>query len=141
MAEAKVAKAEREYDRLKDGPDPDEVAMAELQLANAEADLTVSQSNLEESVIIAPMDGTVLAVTAEVGDNVAGSFITMADLSQLYLEIFLDETDMDKIEVGFEAVVETLSDGTALPASQFHGHTVGLSMVQGGHHPVPMRHS
>ncbi|KPK92107.1 MAG: hypothetical protein AMJ88_11880, partial [Anaerolineae bacterium SM23_ 63] len=49
LAQAKVAEAEREYERLKDGPDPDEVAMAELQLTNAKAALAVSQRNLEES--------------------------------------------------------------------------------------------
>jgi multidrug efflux pump subunit AcrA (membrane-fusion protein) len=120
IAEAKVAKAEREYERLKDGPDPDEIAMAELQLANAEAALVVSQRNLEESVIVAPMNGTILAVTAEVGENVAGSFITMADLSQLYLEIFLDETDMDKIDVDYE--VEVIFD--ALPDRVLTGRVI-----------------
>jgi multidrug efflux pump subunit AcrA (membrane-fusion protein) len=120
LAEAKVAEAEREYERLKNGPDPDEIAMAELQLANAEAALAVSQSDLEESVIVAPMDGTVLAVTAEVGDDVSKSFVTLADLSQLYLEIFLDETDTDKIDVDYE--VEVYFD--ALPDRVFTGRIV-----------------
>jgi RND family efflux transporter MFP subunit len=120
LAEAKVAEAEREYERLKNGPDPDEIAMAEVQLANAEAALAVSQSDLEESVILAPMDGTVLAVTAEVGDDVSKSFITLTDLSQLYLEIFLDETDMDKIDVDYE--VEVYFD--ASPDRVFTGRVV-----------------
>ena len=120
LAEAKVAEAEREYERLKDGPDPDEVAMAELQLTNAEAALAESQRNLEESIIVASMDGTVLAVTAEVGDDVSKSFITLADLDQLYLEIFLDEMDMDKIDVDYE--VEVFFD--ALPDRVFTGRVV-----------------
>jgi len=119
-AEAKVAEAEQAYERVKDGPDPDEVTMAELQLANAEASLVVSQRNLEESVIVAPINGTILAVTAEVDENVSGSFITLADLSQLYLEIFLDETDMDKIDVDYE--VEVIFD--ALPDLVFTGRVV-----------------
>jgi HlyD family secretion protein len=122
LAEAKVAEAEREYERLKDGPDPDEIAMAELQLTDAEAALAVSQSNLEESVITAPMDGTVLSVTAGVGDNVSGSFITLADLSQLYLDIYLDEADLDKIHVDYE--VEVIFD--ALPDDIFTGRVVQL---------------
>ena len=120
LAEAKVAEAEREYERLKDGPDPDEVTTAELQLTNAEAALAVSQRNLEESVIVAPMDGTILAITADVGEDVSGSFITLADLSQLYLDIFLDETDMDKIDVDYE--VEVIFD--ALPDRVFTGRVV-----------------
>ena len=120
LAEAKVAEAEREYERLKDGPDPDDIAIAELQLVSAAAALTVSLRNLEESVVVAPMDGTILEVTAEVGQDVSGPFITMADLSQLYLEIFLDETDMDKIDVDYE--VEVIFD--ALPDSVFTGRVV-----------------
>jgi len=122
LAEAKVAEAERAYERVKDGPDPDEVATTELQIANAEAALAVSQRNLEESVIVAPMDGTILAVTAEVGENVSGSFITLADLSQLYMEIFLDETDMDKIDLDYE--VEVIFD--ALPDRVFTGRVVQM---------------
>ncbi len=120
LAEAKVAEAEQAYERVKDGPDPDEVTTAELQLANAENTLAVSQRNLEESVIVAPMDGTILAVTAEVDENVSGSFITLADLSQLYMEIFLDETDMDKIDLDYE--VEVIFD--ALPDRVFTGRVV-----------------
>lgn len=120
LAEAKVAEAERAYEHVKDGPDPDDVATAELQIANAEVALAVSQRNLEESVIVAPMDGTILAVTAEVGENVSGSFITLADLSQLYMEIFLDETDMDKIDLDYQ--VEVIFD--ALPDRVFTGSVV-----------------
>ncbi|HEY46556.1 MAG TPA: HlyD family efflux transporter periplasmic adaptor subunit [Anaerolineae bacterium] len=123
LAQAKVAEAEREYERLKDGPDPDEVAMAELQLTNAKAALAVSQRNLEESTIVAPMDGTILAITAEVGDNVSGSFITLADLSQLYLDIYLDEADLDKIHVDYEAEVTF----DALPDFVFTGHVVQVN--------------
>ena len=94
--------------------------MAELQVTNAEAALEISQSNLEESIIIAPMDGTILSVTADVGDNVSGTFITLADLSQLYLDIYLEETDMDKIDVDYE--VEVVFD--ALPDDVFTGHVV-----------------
>ncbi len=120
LAEAKVAEAEQAYEHVKDGPDPDEVTTAELQLANAKNTLAVSQRNLEESVIVAPMDGTILAVTAEVDENVSGSFITLADLSQLYMEIFLDETDMDKIDLDYE--VEVIFD--ALPDRVFTGRVV-----------------
>lgn len=130
MAEALVAQAERKWEEVKNGPDPNEVAMAELQLANAEAKFAVSQRNLEESIIVAPIDGTILSVTAKVGQDVTGPFITMADLSQLYLEIFLDETDMGKIDLDYE--VEVIFD--ALLDQVFTGHVVQVdpSMYQSG---------
>lgn len=120
LAQAKVAQAERVYERVKDGPDPDEIAQAELQLEDAKAKLVVSQGNLDESVILAPIDGTVLRVDGQVGDTLSGTFITIADLNQPYLEIFLDETDLDKIKVGYDA--EVVFD--ALPDNVFTGHVV-----------------
>lgn len=120
LAQAKLGQAEREYERVKDGPDPAEVAQAELQLGDAKAKLAVSQGNLDQSVILAPIDGTVLRVDSQVGDTVSGAFITIADLNQPFLEIFLDETDLDKIKVGYD--VEVVFD--ALPDIVFKGHVV-----------------
>lgn len=120
LAQAKLREAEREYERVKDGPDPDEVTRAELQLIDAKAKLTVSQENLDQSVVVAPIDGTMLRVDGQVGDTVSGAFITIADLNQPHLEVFLDETDLDKIKVGY--VAEVIFD--ALPDSVFTGHVV-----------------
>ena len=122
MAKARVAEAERAYERVKDGPDAQEIRKAELQLANVEAKLAVSQRNLDESEVIAPIDGTVMSVTADIGETVSKSFITVADLTQPYLEIYLDETDLDKIDLDYE--VEVIFD--ALPDLVFTGHVVQL---------------
>jgi HlyD family secretion protein len=136
-ARANVEMAQREWDRLKDGSDPDEVARLQLQLENAQAGLAVSRRNLDQSIIVAPIDGTILAVDAQVGDSVSGPFITLADLGQLYLDIYLDETDMHNVAVGYE--VEATFD--ALPDQVFTGTVVsvdpslftsgGLSAIRG----------
>jgi multidrug resistance efflux pump len=120
IAQAKVAEAERAYAKVAEGPDPDEVTKLELQLENALASLEEAKSNLEKAVIQAPIDGTILEVNAGVGDSVSGGFITMADLSHPYVEIYLDETDLDKIDLDYE--VEVVFD--ALPDDIFHGHVV-----------------
>lgn len=120
MAKALLRQAEDEWERVKDGPDADEVTKAELQLVNVEAKLAISQRNLEQSIIVAPIDGTVITITANVGQQVSGPFITLADLSQPYLEIFLDETDLDKIDLDFD--VEVIFD--ALPDEIFTGSVV-----------------
>ena len=125
IAEANLANAEREYDRVKDGPDPDQVVKAELQLANAVAKLAVSQSNLDQSIISAPMGGMVMEVKAHVGENASGPFITLADLNQPYLEIFLDETDLDMVDIDYE--IEVIFD--ALPDEVFTGHVVQVDPI------------
>jgi len=120
LAEAQLAAAERAYARLQAGPDPDEVAMAELRVAKAEADLALSRQDLEAAVIVAPFSGTVMEVTAGVGQSVSGPFITVADLSEPQLEIYLDETDAGQIAVGYQ--VEVVFD--ALPDDTFSGRVV-----------------
>ena len=101
------------------------------------AELAISLRNLEESVIAAPFGGTILEVTADVGDIASGPFITLADLSLPHLEVFLDETDADKFAVGYDA--EIIFD--ALPDAIFTGRVIqvdpslntqgGVSTVQG----------
>jgi HlyD family secretion protein len=120
LAEAQTAEARRTWEQVKDGPDPDEIARAELELENAEANLASCQQNLEDATIEAPFRGTIMSIDADVGDEVSGTFITLADLSQAHVEIFLDETDMNKIEVGYEA--EVIFD--ALPDLVFTGRVI-----------------
>jgi multidrug efflux pump subunit AcrA (membrane-fusion protein) len=137
MTKALLGQAELEWERVKDGPDADEITKAELQLANAEAKLAISQRDLDQSIMIAPIDGTVITVNAKVGQNVSGSFITLADLSQPFLEIFLDETDLGKIdldyavEVIFDALPDEVFEGTVIQVDPCLYTSQGVSAVRG----------
>jgi multidrug efflux pump subunit AcrA (membrane-fusion protein) len=117
LAKAQLTQAQMEYEKVQSGPDPDELSRLDLQLARAESNLALSQRDLEESTIYAPISGTILEVSADLGDNVSGAFIRMADLCKPSLEIYLDETDLDKIESGHP--VEVIFD--ALPDHTFNG--------------------
>jgi multidrug efflux pump subunit AcrA (membrane-fusion protein) len=67
------------------------------------------------------MSGTILSIDANVGEQVGtGAIITLADLEQPVLEIYLDETDLDKVAVGYE--VEVVFD--AYPNATFTGQVV-----------------
>jgi RND family efflux transporter MFP subunit len=124
VAEAELAAAQAEWEILQAGPDPDEITLAEANLASTEADLALA---LEEQAIIelvAPLDGTIMTIDASIGEKVGTeAIITIADLSQPILEVYLDETDLDKVGVGYE--VEVIFD--ALPDDTFTGHIVEVS--------------
>jgi len=124
-AQADVAQAQRTLEGVNDGPNKTELAKAELQVQNAEAKAAESQRNLDASIVRAPSAGTILEITAEVGDKVASSFIKLADLSQLDLEGYFDETDLDKIVLGNP--VEIVFD--ALPDQTFNGEIVLVDPV------------
>jgi HlyD family secretion protein len=122
-AQANVAQAQSNLDSLLAGASPEEVEAAQLDVAQARLDLASAQSQLEDTVLRAPFAGTVTAVEAELGEMVSTSaIITLADLSEPLLEIYLDETDLELVALGYE--VEVIFD--ALPDQTFTAQVVRI---------------
>ena len=121
LAKVALAEVQAEWERIKDGPDPEEVATVETNLEKAKLELQIKQQEKTVVELITPMDGTVVSISADVGERIGTqTLITIADLSQPYLEIFIDETDLDKIQVGnpvevtFEALPDDIFDGNII---------------------------
>jgi HlyD family secretion protein len=83
------------------------VARADLEVAKA--NLAISETDLEKSEIRSPIDGVVLDRAIEPGQIVAASFsapvlFTIAeDLSEMELQVDIDEADMASVKTGDEA--------------------------------------
>ncbi len=123
VAQATLALAKAEYETLKDGPDPAEIALAEAELANAKAQLEVAREKQAVIELLSPVDGTILSIDASVGETVGtASMITLADLNQLVLTVYLDETDIGMVEVGYEA--DVIFD--SLPDDVFSGQVISV---------------
>lgn len=119
LAEAQLAATQVEWEVLKDGADPEELALAEATLANAEANLALAREEKTILELTAPIDGTVLSIDADVGEEIGtGAIITLADLSQPVLEIYMDETDLNRVGKGYE--IDVVFD--ALPDDVYTGH-------------------
>jgi HlyD family secretion protein len=124
IAQANLDSAQAYYESLINGPNVSELALAEAKLANAEAKLAVSQKNLDNALLVAPIDGVVTEINGVPGETVgSGTFMTIADLARPLIEVYLDETDMDKIAVGYEA--EIVFD--AFPDEVFTGTVIQVS--------------
>lgn len=125
-AQASVAQAQSNLNSLLHGASAEDLEAAQLSVEQARANLASAQVQMEETVIVAPFSGTITAVTASPGEMVGtGALVTLADLSQLLVELYLDETDLDLIAVGYE--VEVLFD--ALPDEIFTGQVVRVDPV------------
>jgi multidrug efflux pump subunit AcrA (membrane-fusion protein) len=121
VAQANLNKARQEYEKYKDGPASDELAQAEAELANAQAKLALAKEDKAVLELYAKIDGTVMAVDATVGGVVGMTpIITLADLKRPQLEVYLDETDLDKVAVGYEAEVTF----DALPDNIYNGKVI-----------------
>jgi HlyD family secretion protein len=112
IAEAQLADAEREWERLKDGTDPADIKAAEARVAAAEA-------NLRTSWIESPFRGTITSVEIKPGDQVNPGSIAfgLADLSRLLVDVDVSEVDINRIQLGqpvtlgFDAVLDRVYQG------------------------------
>ena len=114
QARNKAAQADYNLARAKDslstilaGPDPKAVQLAQSRRDAAKATLEDAQAALNDAIMIAPFDATVISVGPDVGDLVSSNttIVTLADLSNLQITAIVDETDISQIEVGQEAQV------------------------------------
>lgn len=125
LMQSQITEYQTQIADLKDssGSDALEIAIAQAQLDNAKAQLAVVEEEAGSSTIVAPFDGTILSVSSQVGDNVGtNAFITLADLSQPYLEVLVDETDLNNVGVGYEVSVTF----DALPNQTFTGKVISI---------------
>jgi HlyD family secretion protein len=82
------------------------VASARAQIQQAEANVANAELDLTYTVIRSPVEGVVLSRTAEPGQTVAASFQSPVlfqiaeDLSQMQIELSVDESDVGQIRAG-----------------------------------------
>ncbi len=118
VLEANLADAQREWERVKDGPTPEDIAAAEAQVAAAQAILNTVQ-------ITAPFDGVITQVEIQTGDQVNPGAIAfrLDDLSRFLIDLKVSEIDINKIVLGqdvlmiFDAVLAKDYTGTVVEIS------------------------
>lgn len=126
LAEAQLVTAQRDYEILKAGPDPDNVAMAEARLASAKDQLSAAQAALKDLELRAPFDGTISEVNVRQNEWVVPGqpLMLLADLSNMQVETTdLNEIDVAQVDVG-DPVTVTFD---ALPGIEVEGEVVEIS--------------
>lgn len=120
LAEAKVADAQRDWEKVKDKPDPDDISKA-----NASVDAIKAQIGLTQ--IVAPIDGRVIDSRSLVGDVVKSNqpAITLIDDSRMFLDISVSEVDINNVKVGKEVTFSF----DAIPDKKFSGTVTEISSV------------
>jgi HlyD family secretion protein len=120
LAEANLQDAQREWDRLKNGSDPDDIAAAQAKVDAIQATLGMTQ-------ITAPFAGTITLSNPKPGDQVSPT--TMAfrldDLSHLLVDVQVSEVDINSIAPG-QNVVLTFD---ANPGQEYKGVVANVAQV------------
>jgi HlyD family secretion protein len=98
LAQAQYDEALREWERLKDGPDPDDILAAQARIDAIQA--TIDAANLR-----APFDAVITEVRSKPGDQVNPGSISfrLDDLSRLIVDVQIPEVDINAIKTGMTA--------------------------------------
>ncbi len=120
LAEAQLEDAQREWDRLKDGPDADDVLAAEARVDAARAAVEMAQ-------VSAPFSATVTDAVPIPGDQVAPgtTAFRIDDLSYLLVEVQVSEVDINSIQLG-QPVTITFD---AVLGQEYHGQVVEVAQA------------
>jgi multidrug resistance efflux pump len=108
------------------------IAAAKADVSAAEADLAIARWKLDNCKIRAPIDGTILKKNAEEGNlvnpiamNGSYSLCDLADLSDLEVELTIEERDISKVAQGQKCRVRT----DAYPDRAYEGYVSRLMPI------------
>lgn len=153
LAQAKLASTQDTYERLKEGPDPVGVALAEFRVENARAqldlamsanptseklalaqadvdtaklNLVLAQAKLGKMTITAPMDGVISAIQLNEGESAVpgGVVIELLDTSNWLLETKnVGELQIGRVELGQQVRARV----NAFQNETLEGHVIAIS--------------
>lgn len=101
-AQAQVQSAKTTLDNLTT-PRTEKQIQAAAALEQARLSLEQAKLNLADAQITAPFDGVVTAVNITAGATGGANAITLADVSQLHVDVLVDETEIANVTVGQNA--------------------------------------
>jgi HlyD family secretion protein len=135
QGEAKFKSFERSYDLARVGPRSEEIDAARGQLEQAEGTLAYARTQLQNTVIRAPVAGTILERNVEPGEFVTTGFVSdngargyvvsLADLHQLQVQLDISQSDFSRLVPNQPAVITT----DAYPDQKYEGEIEEISPV------------
>ena len=115
LTEARLVDAQRDWERVKDGPNPDDVRAAEARVAASVATLDLAR-------ITAPFAGSITSIDVLAGDKISPGTqaFRMDDLSRLLVDVEVSEVDINRVALeqsvtlNFDAVLDQVYSGVVV---------------------------
>lgn len=119
LTKAQFEDAQRTYDRLKDGPNDDDLSAAEARVDAAQATLNMAR-------ITAPFAGTITEAEPLPGDQVSAGVqaFRLDNLDRLFVDVQVSEVDINAVTLGqpvslsFDAILGREYNGEVVQVSQ-----------------------
>jgi len=127
-AKSTLAKAQDQLLIKKTGSRPEDIRYQEALIRQQEAVLAGIAEKIRKNSLIAPVEGVVTKIDAEVGETILTTQIPLAmnSLGNFEIELDISETDISKVLIGQQAKI--LLD--AFPDEKFSGHVVKIDPAQ-----------
>jgi HlyD family secretion protein len=124
-AVAAVGAAQSGLDALKAKPTSEEVAVAQAQVSQAEAALSILQVQLEKMTLLSPLSGLVSNRAIYAGETASpgGTLMTIANLDEVKLTVYVSESRYGRIQLGQQVDVQVDS----FPGKVYQGKVVYIS--------------
>ncbi|MGQ9517953.1 MAG: HlyD family secretion protein, partial [Anaerolineae bacterium] len=108
QALAAVEAARRAVEDLKAGPRPEDLAVAQAELAKAQAALRLLQTQREKMILRAPAAGLVTERSVGLGEVIAPNarLLRIANLDQVTLTVYVPEPQIGRVKIGQRVWVE-----------------------------------
>jgi HlyD family secretion protein len=108
-AQANLQKLEENLSAVREGVRPEQVAVNRANLATAKQNAEMSEVKLGFTVLNSPKSGVILVRQGELGEvvSVGTPVVTIADLNDIWVRVYVSETDLGSIRLGQAASVHT----------------------------------
>ena len=109
QARSALAQAKAQYELVMIGPRKEDIEQGKARLAQAEAALKLAETQLGYAEIVTPLAGVVLSKNIEPGEYVAPgtAVVTVGDMENVWLRAYIEEADLERVEVDQKAIVTT----------------------------------
>ena len=109
LTKSRLDEAKSELARMMKGTYPEDLAVAMAEAKVADADVAMLQTDLAQSEVKAPIDGTVLRVNARAGEFASAGalregLVVMGQLTPLHIRVDVDELDAWRFDPNGKAV-------------------------------------
>ncbi len=130
---ARVQSLDRSFELMRLGPRQEQIDALKGQVAEAEGRLALARTRLDATEIRSPVEATILERNVEIGEFVTTSFVgergakgyvvSLADLSDLQVELDISQDDFAKLHAEQRGVVWT----DAFPDRKYEGRIFEIS--------------
>ena len=107
-ANAALAAAEQNFNKLEKGSRKEEIWLAETKVAQAESRLAMAEQSVTDCVITSMVNGVVTTRIREEGEfvSVGAALITVSRLDEVWLSVYVPETALGGVKLGQKARVK-----------------------------------